>query len=294
MGRRRLREDRLVGVLRRQLGAAGRGEAGGKVEVPALEEVEDELGDGEIGVVRRLGDLGQRADAVDRAEDDPLRLAEGLDRDRRDDGRDVAHRDDPFLEPLPLVVPAEPFHHDPRHVDGDRDHRALGDLAVDEVEGPFRPEEDVVDRLAGLDADQLDEVLLGDRSDHHEDLPQEDLRLLLDLHRLGQLLLGDVAVGDEEVAQVLALDRRGGGDDPPVLEVDPLLSRAAPNGQRTCLLPHGEPLEQLRQLHRPEVPGDGHPYGILRGQRRSGGLPERAVARPVPEGGAPAYSAGGL
>jgi hypothetical protein len=69
---------------------------------------------------------------------------------------------------------------------------------------PSIPEEDVVDRFLGLAPHETDEVGLRDRVDHEKNPAEQDLRLLLDLHPLLQLVLGDVAVGDEELSEVLA------------------------------------------------------------------------------------------
>ena len=99
--------------------------------------------------------------------------------------------------------------------------------------GPLVPEEDVVDRLGGLQAEEVRELLLADRADHDEDLAEQDLRLLLDLEGAEELLLGDEAEADEETAEELALDGGGGGDDPSVLEVDPLLAGRRP-GRSAC------------------------------------------------------------
>ena len=84
---------------------------------------EDELGDGEVRVVGRFRDGGERAEAVDGAQDEALGLGEGVDGDGSDDRRHLVHGPDPLPESLPLVEAAEPLHHDPRDVDGDGDHR---------------------------------------------------------------------------------------------------------------------------------------------------------------------------
>jgi hypothetical protein len=120
----------------------------------------------------------------------------------------------------------------------------------------------VVDRLLGLLPHEAQQVRLCDRVDHDQDLAEEDLGLLLDLHGHLQLLLADVAVGDQKVAQVLPLVGRGGRGDPAVLEIDALLHPVPVDQERAGLGAQGEPLKQLSQLHRLQIAGDSHLCGL--------------------------------
>ena len=157
---------------------------------------------------------------------------------------------------LPLVVAPHPLHDDPRDVERERDHLLVGHVPVHELEVALRPEEDVVDRLLGLLLHEAEQVRLGDRVDHDEDPAEEDLRLLLDLHRHFELLLRDVAVRDEEVAEVLALVGGGRRGDAAVREVDALLDAVPVDQEGAGLRAEREPLKQLSQLHRLQIAGD--------------------------------------
>jgi hypothetical protein len=152
-------------------------------------------------------DLLDRPLAVDVGNDEFLAVRQHVHverpQDLGDDGR-VGH---PLPDDLPLVVPPRALHDDPGDVEREGDHLLVRQLSLDELEIALGPEEDVVDRLLRLLLHQAQEVRLGDRVDHHEDLAEEDLRLLLDLHGHLQLLLGDVPVGDEEVAEILSTPR---------------------------------------------------------------------------------------
>ena len=244
--------------------AAGGQRSGRRHPVPGLGEPHraraksfgHELGHHELGVVRLQGDLLDRPLAVEVRDDELFAVAELFDVERPDDVGNHAGVGNPLADELPLVVAAHALHDDAGDVERQRDHLLIRHLAVDELEVPLGPEKDVVDRFFGLLPHQPEEVAFGDRVDHDEDLSEEDLRLLLDLHRHLQLVLRDESVRHQEVAEVLPLVGGGGRRDAPLLEVDALLDAVPIDEQSAGLRAQGEPLKQLSQLHRLEVAGD--------------------------------------
>src|SRR4029077_6736442 len=81
--------------------------------------------------------------------------------------------------------------------------------------------------------------------------------------RLGEGLVADQAVAHQEVAEVLLRTVGGRGDDEAVPEEDLLDELGVVDFERTGLLAQGEPLEQLFELHRLEVPNDAHMTGEI-------------------------------
>ena len=113
------------------------------------------------------------------------------------------------------------------------------------------------------------QIVLAQRPRGDQDLAQQGAGLLLQLDGLGKLQLADQAVADQEVAQVLLGLGRRGGQDAPVLEIDPLLDLAAVDLERAALLALRQPLQQLVELHGAEVANDAH------------GLPAPIIDRPA-------------
>ena len=78
--------------------------------------------------------------------------------------------------------------------------RQQGPLLVSVVERALCPGEGLQQGFTKLQADCLPDHFLGDQTRHHQNLAQEDLRLLLGLVSLDELILGDVPHVDEELA----------------------------------------------------------------------------------------------
>src|SRR5882762_2743842 len=88
--------------------------------------------------------------------------------------------------------------------------------------------------------------------------------------RAEELLFRDEALADEELPQGLARVVGPRGVDDSALEEDPLLDRAALQVKRTRLPSRGDPLQDLGEVHRPEVAAEAHVgAGPLGGQPRS-------------------------
>ena len=124
------------------------------------------------------------------------------------------------------------------------------------------PQENLVDFLFRLQPHQPLQILLADHVDHHQDLAQEDAGLMLHLHRLHQLLLGEIPMADEKLAEVFARRVGGGGDHAAGLEEDPLLHGFAGDHERPGLLPQAEPLQQVARLHRSKIATYAHDRGM--------------------------------
>ena len=112
------------------------------------------------------------------------------------------------------------------------------------------------------------EVLLRDAAGGHQDLAQQHAGRFLLGDGLDQLLLGDVAVAHQEVAELLLGVGGPGGDDAAVQEEDPLLDLAAADHQRSGLARLGNPLQELGELHRLQVAGDAHSLRVERARTR--------------------------
>jgi hypothetical protein len=192
----------------------------------------------------------------------PLAAAEGLflrppahfDRVRIDRGlEDDVHGRDLLLDDRPLVDHPDPFHQD---VVGA--HRAevlavvVHGFAGREVVLAVAPAEDLEHDLRDLDADRVLEVLLRDVALRDEHVAQALQGLLLRGQRLLEPLLAQLALLDEHVAQPV-LEALGGGvgvDDHAVLEEDGHLVLLVLQGEEAGLPLQADELEDVRE---PEV-----------------------------------------
>ena len=77
----------------------------------------------------------------------------------------------------------------------------IGELAVEELEAALLPGEEIADVLLGIEPEHPVEGLLVDGAALDQDLSQQASLLFLDGHRLGQRLLGNHALADQEVAE---------------------------------------------------------------------------------------------
>ncbi len=145
-----------------------------------------------------------------------------------------------------------------------------GQLAVLELELPFRPQEEVVDRLPHLELQRAAEVGFGHRAVADQDHADEPAFLLLAEQGLEQLLLGDQRVADQELAEGLPRVVGPRGVDDPVLEGDALLDGAPVDLEGARLPPPRDPLQDLGEVHGAQVTGEAH-----------GRAPARAL-RPYP------------
>ena len=238
----------------------------GRVSYPRLDDLEaallplpvEDAADVEVAGVRDQADLLDRPLVVHQVEDLPLAGVQVLIVQLRDDDRDGLLVGDQLADAAELVDPLHSFHQDAGDVQRHGDHGALGQLVVEETEVPLFPVEDIVDALLGLEAEHLMQGGLAERAVGHQDLAEEDVGLLLELDGFGQRLVGDQAVAHQEVAEVLLRAVGGGGDDQAVAEVDLLGEDIVVDFERTGLLAQREPLKQLFELHRLEVPNDAH------------------------------------
>lgn len=95
-----------------------------------------------------------------------------------------------------LVDPAHALHHDIGHFERDRNHGAVGHLVFDEPEVSFVPRKQVVDALLGFQAQDLLQVILGDRVQRDQNLAEKDMRRLLQFHGVLERRLVDIAALD--------------------------------------------------------------------------------------------------
>jgi hypothetical protein len=179
---------------------------------------------------------------------------------------------------LPLVDPPDPLqdHRGDRGLEGDED--VLREVALLELEGPPRPEEEVVDRLFRLGLQGLAQVLLAEDAVRHEDGADEAPLLLLGEQGLEELLLGDEPEADQELAERLPGIVGPGGEDEPLPHDDPLLDRAALDLEGPRLLPHRDPLKDVGQRHGLEVALEAH-WALGPGVRTDPGRRPRADSR---------------
>src|SRR5262249_35048521 len=77
-------------------------------------------------------------------------------------------------------------------------------------------------RLSKLEVQGVQDHWLGDQPDHRKDFPEEDLGLLLSLEGFVELVLGEIAEVDQDLAKVLARLVGAGVDDRAVLDLQPL------------------------------------------------------------------------
>ncbi len=127
-----------------------------------------------------------------------------------------------------------------------------------ELELARGPEEEIVDRLLGLDPERAPEILLVEDTVRDQDRAERSALLLLGEQRAEELLLGRETEPDQELAERLAGIVRPGGVDVTVSQDDPLLDRAPHDVQRPRLAPGGRPLEDVRERHRPQVTLEAH------------------------------------
>ena len=167
--------------------------------------------------------------------------------------RNAELRRNALVDAVPLVEALHALEHHHRDLERDRDHAAVERLALDEAELAGAPGEHVEDAFLGLEHEQVLEVLLRDPAGRHQDLPQQHAGRLLLGDGLDQLLLGDVAVAHQEMAELLLGVGGPGGDDAAVHEEDPLLDLVAADDQRPGLARLGDPLQELGELHRLQV-----------------------------------------
>jgi hypothetical protein len=121
-------------------------------------------------------------------------------------------------------------------------HRLDG--AVVEGEETGVPQEDVEERLPDLDGQDLADDVAGHEVGHDQHPAQPDLGLLLHLEPLGELLLGEVPVVDEELAEELAGIVGGGRHRHAALQAHRLAHGPALAGQGPGLLEPGEQLDE--------------------------------------------------
>ena len=253
--RRRVDRDRQRGARRKTLRID-------HLELADLPLVEEDLAGVEIARVRLQADLLHRAVVVHHAEDEArarveLRVERVTERDRHG-----ARGMDDVANALPVVEPAHRLEHQRRDVERHRHHRSHRHF-LDEAEVALRPGEDLVDALFGLHAQHAVDVALGDGAHLDQDPAQQHLLRRLALHALGELLLGDESVGDQEMPEVLLGIGRGRGNDHAVAEEDPLFDLAVVEDQSTGLLALRQPLQQLGELHRLDVASDAHRVGRI-------------------------------
>src|SRR5262249_62039693 len=124
---------------------------------------------------------------------------------------------------------------------------------------PLRREEEVVDRLLGLDAEHAPDVLLADGAVRHQRDPEERALLLAAQEGFEELLLGDEALPDQDLPERLPRVVGPGGVDGAVLEVDPLLHAAPLEVERPRVARGGDPLQALAEVDLPTIPPQPRP-----------------------------------
>src|SRR2546426_11109076 len=245
--------DLLVG--RRRFAPRPMHEAGGDQPVQRLPNLE-------LAESRVLDDLVDVAAAVEQRKDALLRIGELRLADREAvlvELEDQVERRDLFLDQAPLVHAAGALEQQRLGVDRDQEVLPLRPDVDLEVEGSLRPGEQVVHRLLDLNAHVALQV--GLRDDSHPDEALSQLLVArggLPVDGRGELLLGDLAVLHEDIAQPVApVDNRGVADAA-LVEVDVAEVRAVGDRETSRLLPEGEQLEYVGERGFLERAFDGH------------------------------------
>ena len=145
-------------------------------------------------------------------------------------------------------------------------------LVVSKAKLRVVPIEEPEDRLLRLVFEQEAQVVFGERSRFDEDPAEVGSLGLLHRESLAERLFGDLAAGDEEMAEHIGGFLRRAGNDPPLTDENPLDDLVPLDGKGSGLAGVPQPLKDFGQGHRGQAPLDRHraPQRQNLGRKRPG------------------------